>query len=124
MQRKTTPEGVAVDRVVTVYAFLRLAMPTRPSRPEPKSHAAAGTLFCALNGSALLSISGSALPSVEVFLRPTRHPTTKEKSPGGIDFHQGFGCRSVQDPFRESALDGRVIRDCLRWRRPNTALVD
>ena len=42
-QRKTTPEGVAVDRVVSGYAFLRLAIPTSPSRPEPNSQTAAGT---------------------------------------------------------------------------------
>ena len=41
-QSKTTLEGVAIDRVVNVYAFLRLAIPTNPSRPELNSHAAAG----------------------------------------------------------------------------------
>ena len=41
---KTAPEGAgSVDRVVTVYAFLRLATPIKPKRPEPKSQTAAGT---------------------------------------------------------------------------------
>ena len=34
---KTTPEGATVYKIVTGYPFLCLAIPTRPSRPEPKS---------------------------------------------------------------------------------------
>ena len=34
---KTTPERAAVGMVVIGYAFLRLATPIRPGRPEPKS---------------------------------------------------------------------------------------
>jgi hypothetical protein len=42
-QCKTATEAaVSVDKVVTVYAFLRLAMATNPIRPEPKSQTAAG----------------------------------------------------------------------------------
>lgn len=37
-----TTEGAAIDTVVTGYAFVRLAMPTNPSRPEPKSQRAGG----------------------------------------------------------------------------------
>ena len=59
-QCKTATEAaVSVGRVVTVYAFLRLATPTRPSRPEPKSHAAAGT------GIALISASKEVTPDPE-----------------------------------------------------------
>jgi hypothetical protein len=41
---RTTPNGaVAVDANVAGYAFLRRrAIPTRLSKPEPKSHTAAG----------------------------------------------------------------------------------
>ena len=42
-QMRTAPlRAVAADKNVAGYAFLRLAMPTRPSRPEPKSQTAAG----------------------------------------------------------------------------------
>ena len=43
-QRKTATQrrAAAVDRVVSGQTFL-LAMPTRPSRPEPNSQTAAGT---------------------------------------------------------------------------------
>ncbi len=37
------PKAAAVDSVVTDYAFLRLAIPINPRRPEPNSHTAAGT---------------------------------------------------------------------------------
>jgi hypothetical protein len=39
-QTKTAPEGAAVDLTLEGYAFLRLAA---PNRPDPNSHAAAGT---------------------------------------------------------------------------------
>jgi len=40
-QMRTAPLGaVAVDMNVAGYAFLRLAMPTSPSRPKPKSRMA------------------------------------------------------------------------------------
>jgi hypothetical protein len=35
--------AASVGSIVIVYAFLRLAMPTNPSRPEPNSQAAVGT---------------------------------------------------------------------------------
>lgn len=35
--------AVSLDMVVTIYAFLRLAIPIKPRRPEPKSQTAAGT---------------------------------------------------------------------------------
>jgi hypothetical protein len=41
-QRKASPKGAAVGTIVTSYAFLRLAIPTKPSSPEPKSHTAPG----------------------------------------------------------------------------------
>ena len=39
----TVSEGAAVDEYVVSYAFLRLAIPIKPSRPEPKSQTAAGS---------------------------------------------------------------------------------
>jgi hypothetical protein len=60
VQTKTASEEAAFDYLLSSYAFLLLAMPIKPIRPEPKSQAAAGigtafsdplTMF--LNGSQL-----------------------------------------------------------------------
>ena len=42
-QTKTAPEGATIDYLLCIYAFLRLATPTKPKRPDPNSHNAAGT---------------------------------------------------------------------------------
>ena len=42
VQTRTAPEGAAFDLLVFSYAFFLLAIPIKPSRPEPKSQTAAG----------------------------------------------------------------------------------
>ena len=55
------PMVAAVDRFVTGYAPLRLAMPIKPSRPEPKSQIAAGSGTAPTNKE---SVSSTTIPFV------------------------------------------------------------
>jgi hypothetical protein len=71
-QMRTASLGaVAVDMNVAGYAFLRLAIPIRPSSPEPNSQTAAGT------GT---TVPVSAVPVNAALLKSTVKPPLKPDS--------------------------------------------
>jgi hypothetical protein len=72
---RTAPFGAAaINKNVASYAFLCLAIPIRPSKPEPNSHIAAGT------GTALTSPARTAHPLVVTVLRKLAWTPRRKKN--------------------------------------------